>query len=127
MTEYARVKTPGWLTEGQQGAVGFLRALADQPAAGPPIGRNGKPQAWNLHLGFHDDLRDITDDTARHLSPAARARRAARRLEEFDQGILADWRAGRRAGSERVVLEARQRQAGRAIVEHRIRSRSRIA
>jgi hypothetical protein len=82
---------------------------------------------WNRSLGFHDDLSDLTDAYAYLLSPAARAHRESRRLEEFDRGIIADWRAGRRSGRDVLVLQARQRQQGREIVEDRIRSRARIA
>jgi hypothetical protein len=118
--------TPVTRTEVLESLDAFRRALA-QHGGRPPIGRNGKPQVWNRTLGFHDDLRDAADDLARHLSPAARALHDSRRLQARDQGLLADWRAGRRSGSSLVVAEARQREREREIVEDRIRSRSRIA
>jgi hypothetical protein len=115
-------------SEGQRGAMEFLRALADAPGCKPPVGLNGKPQSWNRELGFHDNLHDeVGDALVPYLSPAERGRHTARRQAAFDAGILHDWRMGRRASTERVVLEARGREREREIVEDRIRSRSRIA
>jgi hypothetical protein len=102
------------------GVRGFWNALKEHGGRAP-IGRNGKPQLWRAELGFHDDLRDITDATAHMLSPAARARREARRLEEFDFGILHDVLVGRRAHDERVVRESKQRQVARELAASRMR------
>ena len=99
-------------SEGQQGAVEFLRALAERPDARPPIGRNGKRQVWSRELGFHDNVRDdLADHLAPHLSPAQRGLHESRKQDERDAGFLRDWRQGRRPGSDPRVLAARQRQA----------------
>jgi hypothetical protein len=98
----------------ERGAEAFRAALR-KTGGRPPIGRNGRRQLWNKHLGWHDDPRDeLTDRLVPFLSPAAYARHQARRQAEADAALVADARAGRHP-RDLAVRQAQQRMAERSI------------